>query len=71
VHQVGVADLLDGVSLLGQSPATLILLGVVPKSMELSVELSPDVAAAVPELVRRVVLEASALGFPLRLKAAA
>lgn len=69
VHQVGVADLLQGVSLLGQTPSTLILHGVVPAEMELSVDLTPAVAAAVPDLVRRVVAEAAALGFPLRAKA--
>lgn len=71
VHQIGVADLLDGVRLLGQTPSALILHGVVPESMELTVDLTPAVAAAVPGLVERVVAEAAALGFPLRRREAA
>lgn len=71
VHQVGVSDLLGGVSLLGQTPSVVVLHGVVPQSMELSVELTPAVAAAIPALVERVAAEAAALGFPLRARAEA
>lgn len=66
VHQVGVSDLLDGVSLLGQAPSVLILVGVVPESMELTVDLTPAVAAGLPALIAQVLREAAALGFPLR-----
>jgi hydrogenase maturation protease len=62
-HQVGVADLLDGARWLGRYPKHLVLLGLVPASMELSVELSPDLRRALPGLVTKVVEEAQALGF--------
>jgi hydrogenase maturation protease len=62
-HQVGVADLLDGARWLGRYPDSLVLLGLVPQSMDLAVGLSPRVHAALPELVERVVGEARALGF--------
>jgi hydrogenase maturation protease len=68
VHQVGVVDLLDGARWLGQTPGTLILLGLVPLSVELSVALSPPVEHNLPELVRRIAAESAALGFPLRLR---
>jgi hydrogenase maturation protease len=62
-HQVGVADLLDGARWLGRYPDHLVLLGVVPESMELAVGLSPRVHAALPDLVDRIVAEARGLGF--------
>ena len=62
-HQIGVADLLDGARWRDRYPNTSILLGLVPASMELSVELSPRVRQALPGLVERVVEEARELGF--------
>lgn len=67
-HQVGVADLLDGARWLGRYPDRVVLLGLVPESMELAVGLSPRVHAALPELVQRAVGEARALGFVFRSK---
>jgi hydrogenase maturation protease len=68
VHQVGVIDLLDGARWLGKTPSTLVLLGLVPASVELSVALSAPVERKLPELVRRIAAESAALGFPLRLR---
>jgi hydrogenase maturation protease len=62
-HQVGVADLLEGARWLDGYPAHLVLLGLVPSSMELAVGLSAQVHASLPALVDRVVQEAEALGF--------
>jgi hydrogenase maturation protease len=67
-HQVGVADLLDGARLIAELPRPLVLLGVVPELVELGLELSPAVAAAVPPLAHAVVEEARALGFALPLR---
>ena len=67
-HQVGVADLLDGARWLGRYPRQLVLLGLVPESMELAVGLSPRVQPALPVLVERIVEEARALGFVFRHK---
>jgi hydrogenase maturation protease len=62
-HQVGVADLLDSARWLDQYPARLVLLGLVPESMDLTVGLSPAVARTMPELIQCVVDEAVSLGF--------
>jgi hypothetical protein len=62
-HQVGVADLLDGARWLGRYPRHVVLLGLVPESMELAVGLSPRVRPALPVLVERIVEEAGTLGF--------
>lgn len=62
-HQVGVADLLDSARLVDRLPPVLVLLGVVPESIELEVGLSPPVAASIGELCELVVEEAALLGF--------
>lgn len=56
-HQVGVADLLDALRLLGATPKRLVLLGLVPESLELGVGLTATVARRVPALVAAVVRE--------------
>lgn len=63
VHQVGVADLLDGARWLGRYPDRVVLLGLVPESMELAVGLTPRVRSALPALADRVAEEARSLGF--------
>jgi len=68
-HQIGVADLLDGARWHDRYPETLLLLGLVPARLELGVKRSPEVEAAIPGLVERVVEEARALGFPLARRA--
>ena len=67
-HQVGVADLLEGARWLDRYPSTVVLLGLVPQSIELGIGLSPVVHRHVPALVSRVVAEARALGFEFRLR---
>lgn len=70
VHQIGVADLLDGARLLGQLPPELVLVGVVPESVELRFGLSTPVAEAMDGLVCRVVAEAARLGQQLKERSA-
>jgi hydrogenase maturation protease len=65
-HQVGVADLLEGARWLERYPSSVVLLGLVPQSIDLGIGLSPSVRKNVPALVGRVVAEARALGFELR-----
>jgi len=62
VHQVGVVDLLEAARWCDCYPSRLILLGLVPQSLELGVSRTPPVEAALPGLVERVVEEARALG---------
>jgi len=51
VHQLGFADLMVALQLLGESPGETILLGVQPGSIEWGAELTPAVARALPALV--------------------
>ena len=61
-HQVGIADLLAMLTFTGHAPKRVVVLGVEPKVLSLGMELSPEVAACVPELCARVVEELSELG---------
>jgi hydrogenase maturation protease len=65
-HQIGVADLLDGARWLDRSPRTLVLLGIVPESMELAIGLTSRVHDALLDLVEEIVDSARELGFPFR-----
>jgi hydrogenase maturation protease len=65
VHQVGVADLLDGLRWTGSSPRRIVLIGLVPETLELGLERSPAVTRALPRLVDAIVREAASLGFAL------
>ena len=57
VHQMGLQDLLAVADLQGYSPRELVFWGVQPESIEMTMELSPSVAAAMDELVQSVVDE--------------
>jgi hydrogenase maturation protease len=50
-HQVGVADLLDALRLIGGEPRRLALIGLVPERVELGLGCSPAVERALPRLV--------------------
>ena len=63
-HQVGVADLLQGARWHDREPARLVLLGIVPESIELGVGLSAPARRSLPDLVGLVCAEARACGFP-------
>jgi hydrogenase maturation protease len=62
-HQHGINDLLATLALLGRSPAKVVLHGVTTARIELGMDLSPEVEAALPELVARVASEAR-IGLP-------
>ena len=70
VHQIGVADLLDGARWRGRYPTALVLLGLVPQVVELGVGRSAAVDAGLPILIEHIVAEAHALGYEFRPKAA-
>ncbi|MDH3253703.1 MAG: HyaD/HybD family hydrogenase maturation endopeptidase [Acidobacteriota bacterium] len=65
VHQIGVADLLEGLRLVDAYPPTLVLLGLVPQSLELTLESSPPVRRNLPKLVEGIAQEARRLGHSL------
>lgn len=66
VHQIGVADLLDGLRWSDHRPSEIVLWGLVPETIELGLGRSPAVTGALPALVDAVAGEARRLGFALR-----
>lgn len=64
-HQLGLADLLASLALLGETPAHVVLIGVVPEDLSLGLELSPPVEAALQPALALLVAEIQALGYPL------
>ena len=56
-HQMGLKDLLTVADLQGNLPGEMVLWGVQPADIEMSMELSPPVAARVAELEARVLEE--------------
>jgi hydrogenase maturation protease len=61
-HQHGINDLLASLRLLGRAPSEIVLFGVEPQTLELRMDLSPVVAAALPELCERVAREVGGAG---------
>lgn len=55
VHQIGFADLLEGLRWLGKSPQNMVLIGVQPDQTGWGADLSPAVQAALPALAEMVI----------------
>lgn len=66
VHQIGVADLLDALRLMDAFPRRLVLLGLVPRTLELGLGRSSEVERGLVGLVEEVAREARRMGYPLR-----
>jgi len=61
-HQMGLKDLLLVAELQGHAAAEMVLWGVQPGSIEMDIEMSPEVAAAVVQLQDKVLEELAAWG---------
>jgi len=61
-HQMGLKDLLTVADLQGHAPPEMVLWGVQPGSIEMAMELSPEVAAAIGPLEERVLRELAGWG---------
>lgn len=68
-HQVGIPDMLFAAKLRDLYPRNVVLWGVQPGSLEVSLELSPPVVAQVGVLVEKALVELSAWGYDLELRA--
>lgn len=65
-HQIGISDLLATLKWVGRAPRAVVLYGVEPLRLTLDLELSPPVAARVPQLCAEVVAELARLGLEAR-----
>lgn len=62
-HDVGVLNTLSMMELIGQKPPEVIIIGVQPKEYDTwSEELTPEVTAAIPEMIRRAVAQLAKWG---------
>lgn len=61
-HQVGISDVLAALTITGEKPANVVVIGVVPKDLGTGLEMSPEIEGRVEELMDRVVDELIALG---------
>ena len=61
-HQVSICDVLASLEFTGRAPKSIAIVGMQPVSMSLGMELSPAVAAQVPQLVAMTLAELAALG---------
>jgi hydrogenase maturation protease len=68
-HQLGLSDVLATLELSGEKPADVIVLGLVPHSLEMCLELSNVVAGKLDNLVEAAATELARLGYPLSPKA--
>lgn len=60
IHQIGFADMMSALELIGEPPEDVVVLGVQPASTDWSAELSPAVAGALPALVQCAIGELEA-----------
>ena len=56
-HQVGMSDVLATLILTGEAPRETVIFGVEPESLELSLSLTPRVAACLPALIAATLAE--------------
>lgn len=69
-HQVGIADVLATLAMADESPKETVVIGVEPADLGMGMELSPAVAAAVPQVLDHVTGELSRYGVAMRMRAA-
>ena len=61
-HQLGLSDVLATLDLTGEQPGSVTVIGLVPESLELSLELSDLIQARLDDLVKAALAELTALG---------
>ncbi len=63
-HQVGLCDVLAALRFSGGAPDRVVLIGVQPVSLDMAMQLSPEVAACLDRVLELVVAELAAIGSP-------
>jgi hydrogenase maturation protease len=63
-HQLGLSDVLATLKLSGETPAEVTVLGLVPHSLEMSLELSAPIQERLGSLVEAAVAELARIGYP-------
>jgi hydrogenase maturation protease len=58
VHQIGILEVIDLSGLIGKTPHTTII-GIEPKTLEMGMELSPEISEKLPRIIEIVLKEAN------------
>ncbi len=69
-HQIGLSDLLACTAVDSQLPENIVLLGIVPESLDTSLDMTPTIQAKVEDLVGLLLDELKAVGIVLEPKQA-
>ena len=69
-HQLGLSDVLATLELSGAKPAEVVVLGLVPQSLEMSLELSEFIRGKLDGLVQAALEELAGLGYETGLQSA-
>lgn len=69
-HQLGLSDVLATLELSGEKPAEVVVLGLVPQSLEMSLELSELIRGKLDGLVQAALEELAGLGYETGLQSA-
>ncbi len=56
VHQIGILEVIDLSELIGKTPHTTVI-GIEPKSLEMGMELSPEVKSKIPRIIELILEE--------------
>ena len=64
-HQLGLSEVLATLTLTDEAPAAVTLIGIVPADLELGIDLSPPVAAAIQPALEQLAATLAELGLPL------
>lgn len=67
-HQVGLSDVLAALRFSGGEPERVVLIGVQPVSLDMAMELSPEVAAKMDRVLELVTAELATIGAPAQAK---
>lgn len=67
-HQVGLSDVLATLEFTGRAPKTTVICGIKPVSMQLGMELTPEIAEKVPALLDMVIGELRQVGLQVERK---
>lgn len=65
-HQVGLSDVLAALTVTGEKPANVVVIGVVPKDLGTGLEMSAEIEAEMETMIDLVVAELSGLGLAPR-----
>lgn len=67
-HQLGLSDVLASLQLTDEQPGKVTVLGLVPYSLEMSLDLSERISERLGHLVEAAVDELASMGYPLQAK---